>query len=84
MENLDTFLTTLYVMVDDVCKQHQLWVPTHPGPSPKLSRCELITLAIFGQWYRFSSERNFTGREKAVHCSAGWNSEPLFSSGRVP
>ncbi|GCF08515.1 hypothetical protein [Dictyobacter arantiisoli] len=24
MEHLDTFLTVLYVMVDDLCKQHSL------------------------------------------------------------
>jgi len=59
MEDLDTFLTLLYVMVDDLCKQHGLSMPTHPGPAPKLSLSELITLALFGQWARFPSERAF-------------------------
>jgi hypothetical protein len=59
MEDLDTFLTTLYVMVDDLCKQHQFRLPKHPGPMPKLGLSELITLALFGQWARFASERAF-------------------------
>lgn len=49
MEDLDTFLTTLYVTIDDVCKHHQFCLPKHPRPTPKLSLSELITLALFGQ-----------------------------------
>ena len=59
MEDLDTFLTILYVMVDDVCKQHQLLLPKRRGPAPKLGLSEIITLALFGQWARFPSERAF-------------------------
>lgn len=59
MEDLDTFLTVLYVMVDDLCKQHQLLRPQRRGPAPKLGVSEIITLALFGQWARFSSERAF-------------------------
>lgn len=59
MEDLDTFLTILYVMVDDLCKQHSLSMPKRCGPTPKLGLSELITLALFGQWARFSSERAF-------------------------
>jgi hypothetical protein len=60
MQDLDTFLTLLYVMVDEVCKHHQLSLPKHPGPAPKLSVSELITLALLGQWTRFPSERAFS------------------------
>ena len=59
MEHLDTFLTVLYVMVDDLCKQHSLSMPRHPGPAPKLGLSELLTLALFGQWARFPSEQAF-------------------------
>jgi len=53
-----TFLTQLYVMVDDFC-QSQLPPEPHPGPDPALCRSEVITLALFGQWAAFTSERDF-------------------------
>lgn len=58
MIDLDTFLTTLYVMVDDFCKS-RLPAETRPGPKPSLWRSEVITLAILSQWYRFRSQRDF-------------------------
>lgn len=53
-----TFLTELYVIIDD-------WDKTHPpagrarGPAPALSRSEVLTLAVVGQWGQFASERAF-------------------------
>ena len=58
MVDVDTFLTTLYVTVDDFCKT-SLPPATHPGPEAALSRSETVTLAIFGQWQGFGSERGF-------------------------
>jgi hypothetical protein len=58
MVDVDTFLTTLYVMVDDFC-QTSLPPERHPGPQATLSRSEVVTLAIFGQWQGFGSERGF-------------------------
>jgi Transposase DDE domain len=58
MVDVDTFLTTLYGMVDDFCKT-SLPPDTHPGPEAALSRSETGTLAIFGQWQDFGSERGF-------------------------
>ena len=58
MVDLDTFLTTLYVMVDDFCKT-SLPAESPPGPPAALSRSEVLTLAIFGQWQGFGSERGF-------------------------
>src|SRR5919199_4611937 len=58
MVDVDTFLTTLYVIVDDFCKT-SLPVETHPGPHAALTRSEVVTLAIFGQWQGFGSERGF-------------------------
>jgi len=57
MVDVDTFLTTLYVMVDDFCQSR---VPKRkPGPQASLSASEVITLSIFARWSRFSSERDF-------------------------
>jgi hypothetical protein len=58
MVDVDTFLTTLYVMVDDFCMT-SLPPQTHPGPEAALSRSETVTLAIFGQWQGLGSERGF-------------------------
>jgi len=56
--DLDTFLTTLYVMVDDFCKA-SLPPEVRPGPEASLSRSEVVTLALFAQLARFASERDF-------------------------
>jgi hypothetical protein len=55
--DVDTFLTTLYVMVDDFCQSRPQ--EEHPGPDASLSPNEVITLAIFARWSRFASERDF-------------------------
>lgn len=59
MVDIDTFLTILYVMVDDFCKAHLLPEASQPGPAPSLSRSEVLSLALFGQWQNFGSERGF-------------------------
>jgi hypothetical protein len=58
MVDVDTFLTALYVMVDDFYKSPP---PKRrcPGPDASLSPSEIITLAIFARWSRFASERDF-------------------------
>ena len=46
----NTFLTTGYVLIADACT-----LPVEdarPGRRPSLTREELLTLALFGQWYR--------------------------------
>src|SRR5215203_2008397 len=63
MLSVDTFLTTLYVMVDDFC--HSYPPKTNPGPEASLSESEVITLAIFARWNRFASERDFYRYAKA-------------------
>jgi hypothetical protein len=57
MLDVDTFLTTLYVMVDDFRQSR----PTkrRPGPDASLSESEVVTLAIFARWSRFVGERDF-------------------------
>jgi hypothetical protein len=60
--DLDSFLVTLYVLVED------WWQERHPSSSARkkkpgrpalLSDPEVITLAILAQWPRFRSERDF-------------------------
>ena len=58
MVEVDTFLTILYVMADDFCKT-SLPPEPHPGPQAALRRSEVVTLALFGQWQSFGSERGF-------------------------
>lgn len=53
-----TFLTELYVIIDDWDKT-QPADPPRPGPPPNLSRSEVLTLAVFAQWATFASERGF-------------------------
>jgi hypothetical protein len=57
MLDVDTFLTTLYVTVDDFC--HSQPPKKRPGPQPSLSESEIITLSVFARWSRFASERDF-------------------------
>lgn len=58
MLDADAFLLHLYVMVDDFCKAH-LPPERRPGPAAALGRAEVVTLALFGQWAAFGSERGF-------------------------
>ena len=58
MLDTDTFVTTVYVIVDDFCKEHRQQ-QAQPGPAASLSPSEVITLAIIGQWSRFRSEGDF-------------------------
>lgn len=57
MLDVDTFLTTLYVITDDFC--HSQPPKRSPGPNASLSGSEVVTLAIFARWSRFASERDF-------------------------
>jgi hypothetical protein len=53
----DTFLTILYVVVDEWCNAHAAC--RRRGRPPALTRSEAVTLALYGQWARFASERDF-------------------------
>ena len=64
MVDVDTFLTALYVMVDDFCQSRPR--KRSPGPRASPSDSEVVTLAIFACWGRFSSERDFY-RYATVH-----------------
>ena len=68
--DLETFLTTLYVLVDDLYKQHVApSMPRHTGPAGKLSDSEVLCLGLAAQWRSgvpWSSERSFV-RYTATH-----------------
>ena len=57
--DLDSFLVSLYVLVDDWWKADRPFTPRRGGRPASLSESEVLTLAILAQWPRFRSERDF-------------------------
>ena len=57
--DLDSFLVSLYVHVDDWWKANHPSTAPRPGRPALLSASEVLTLAILAQWPRFRSERDF-------------------------
>src|SRR5215213_4467306 len=74
MVDVDTFLTALYVMVDDLRQSHRA-VRGRPGPDASLCCSEVITLSIFARWSRFTSERDFY-RYAEAHLRAAFPTLP--------
>jgi len=49
--DLDTFLTTVYTLVDDLYRAHfAARKPVRPGPRPDLSDSEVLTLLLCAHW----------------------------------
>ena len=59
MMDLDSFLVSLYVHIDDWWKANHPSGTPRPGRPALLSDSEVLTLAILAQWPRFRSERDF-------------------------
>jgi hypothetical protein len=57
--DLDSFLVSLYVQIDDWWKLNRSLEPPKIGRPALLSDPEVLTLAILAQWLRFRSERDF-------------------------
>src|SRR5215210_2835050 len=57
--DLDSFLVSLYVLVDDWWKLEHASQPPKSGRPALLTDSEVLTLAILAQWPRFRSERDF-------------------------
>jgi Transposase DDE domain len=69
--DLDTFVTALYVAVDDALRTHphlRRWRP-RVGLCPKISDAELLTLAVLAALWGFTSETRFL-RHAKVHLTA--------------
>jgi hypothetical protein len=66
--DLDTFLTTVYCVVDDLYREQCApRKPARPGPRPDLADSEVLTLALLAQWQPRRSERAFL-----AHAVAHW------------
>src|SRR5215211_8711035 len=57
--DLDSFLVSLYVHIDDWWKLNRSLEPPKTGRPALLTDSEVLTLAILAQWPRFRSERDF-------------------------
>jgi hypothetical protein len=58
--DLDSFLVSLYVLVDDWWRvSRHSSTPPRPGRPAFLADSEVLTLALLAQWPRFRSERDF-------------------------
>ena len=57
MLDVDTFLTTVYVAVDEYCQTRLR--ESRLGPPSSVSPSEVVPLALFSQWAEFPSERAF-------------------------
>jgi hypothetical protein len=58
--DLDTFLTAIYTVVDDLYRERLAAVMAHrPGPAPSLSDSEVLALATCAEWGPWDSERGF-------------------------
>ncbi len=57
--DLDSFVVSLYVLVDDWWRAAHGRTPRGPGRPALLADPEVLTLAILAQWPRFRSERDF-------------------------
>lgn len=55
----DTFLVTLYCLIDDLHREVAPRKPTRPGPPPTVSDAEVLTLALLAQWFPDLGERAF-------------------------
>ena len=64
--DFDTFLTTLYTIIDDLYQIHFApHRPSRPGPKPKMSDAEVLTLTILNQWRQQGSQRSLVRRTHA-------------------
>jgi hypothetical protein len=57
--DLESFLPSLYTLVDDRRRVVHPPAARKPGRPPRLSDGEVLTLAVLSQWPRFRSERDF-------------------------
>ena len=66
--DLETFLVSLYVLIDDWWQANRPQTARKPGRPPRLTEPEVLTLAVLAQWPRFRSERDFWRFARAHLC----------------
>jgi Transposase DDE domain len=71
MMDLDSFLVSFYVQIEDWWKANHPSATRRPGRPVLLSDSEVLTLAILAQWPCFRSERDFWR-------FASWHLRPYF------
>jgi hypothetical protein len=78
--DLDTFVTALYVTVDDALRMHPELAPWRPrvGLAPKVSDAELVTLAVLQALLGFTSETRFL-RHARLHLRSWFPYIPMQS-----
>ena len=57
--DLETFLVSLYVLIDDWWRADRPPTARKPGRPQRLTDSEVLTLAVLAQWPHFRSERDF-------------------------
>jgi hypothetical protein len=68
--DLDTFLVTVYCVIDDLYRERYAAAkPPRPGSEPELADSEVLTLAVLAQWQPRNSEGAFVDYA-AVHWRA--------------
>ncbi len=83
--DLETFLTTLYVVIDDLYKEHVLpKMPSRGGPPAKLSDSEVLCLGLAAQWrvgVPWRGERGFVryACKHLCHLFPGMTSQSAFN-----
>jgi hypothetical protein len=80
--DLDTFLTTVYVIVDELYATHYApHKPLRPGPPPTMADSEVLTLGLVAQWQRSRSERDFlrSARKPLAPYFPRWLSQSAFN-----
>lgn len=67
--NVETLLTTLYVLVDDACQAVLGHPPVKVGAKPELSASEVLTLMVAHDFLPYAGERQYLGYLRANHAA---------------
>ncbi|HLO83945.1 MAG TPA: IS982 family transposase [Nostocaceae cyanobacterium] len=70
MIDASTLLTTIFVLVDDWYKERgHRYVPLLPGPSPKFTESEMLTLLVAMDFFPYPGEQQYLGFIRANYLS---------------
>ena len=85
--DLDTFLTAVYTVVDDLYRERLAAAFRHrQGPPPTLADSEVLTLAICAEWGRGapSAGSGASPASGCATCSPAWWTSPSSTDGVGP